>query len=208
MTTEKWYFYYKDKAGKEVCEEVDNVDEEIENQLFSDSSSGFLPEADSCVQTVFDGDFAGYKTINEYIANEGEDDWIKTIKGGIDNGLAFPLTLIRHVSGSYELSEDGAIDWRGLYAEYVDSGHYTIPPDFYSTSDITPEVAAKNKMWALAKALRGCVYVIYDNVEDNEEPDEYDTLEDAQQDVDKFNDLDRKDGTYKPERYEIIKKPC
>ncbi len=204
----KWYYYRKDRNGKEVCEFVPDVDKEIQNQLFDDGShDGFMAEADLCVQTIHENDFAGYATIEQYVENEGSDEWIEAVKEGVDSGLSFPFVLVRHTDGTYEPMNESDVDWQELFAEYVDVGHYQIPPAFYCDSEFTEDMARQSKMWKLAKKLRGFNYVIRDKIEDSEEPDEYETLEEAQKDVAAFEAMDKKDGTYSAERYEIVKKP-
>lgn len=146
MTT---YYYDKDKYGREHCYEIDDIQKDAAERLCQMGDN-----AACAVEYIHEGDFAGYSSLDEYIANDGADAWSAAVQEGLDAGLAFPFCLVRHQDGSYETLAENAVDYVELCDEYEDFGHWRIQPGYYSTGEITPDEADKQGMYALADALR------------------------------------------------------
>lgn len=186
MTT---YYYHKDKYGKELCHEVESVAEDCQQrlELMGDGAS-------CCVEYIHEGDFSGYKTLDDYIDNCGADAWSDAVQVGLDEGLAFPFCCVLHRDGSYSVMNESDVDWLELANEYDDPGHYRIQPGYYEEGDITPETADKAGMYALAEALRG-------DEDETDEDDEENPLADVVAKWDYYPawmDVDARDNGTKP----------
>lgn len=142
------YYYHKDKYGKELCHEVESIDEDCKERL-----EYMGDDASCCVEYIHEGDYAGYSTLAEYIENDGADDWSETVQEGLDAGFTFPFCVIRHLDGSYETMNESDVDWQALADEHEDFGHYQIQPGYYDSDEMKPEQARKEGMYALAEEL-------------------------------------------------------
>lgn len=147
MTT---YYYDKDMYGREHCYDVDSITEDCKQrlELMGDNAA-------CCVDYIHEGDYAGYGSLEKYVEEEGSDAWSDAVQEGLDEGLAFPFCVVRHLDGSYETMNESDVDWHELADEYEDFGHWRIQPGYYDNNDITPEQALEQKMFALAAALKG-----------------------------------------------------
>lgn len=142
------YYYHKDRYGKELCLEAESIDEDCKQRLEQMGDN-----AACCVEYIHEGDYAGYKTLAEYVENDGADAWSDAVQEGLDEWLAFPFCVIRHLDGSYETMNESDVDWQELADEYKDFGHYKIQPGYYDSDEMTPEQARKKGMYALAEEL-------------------------------------------------------
>lgn len=198
------YYYDKDRFGNEHCYEVDSIDEDCKIRLDASENN-----ASCAVYWVWENNICGYSSLDEYIKGECEEAptaEFEAIDEYLGNGGQYPFCIVRHPDDTYEAMPESEVDWRELADEYDDPGRWITPPSYYQEGEITPEQARENKMWALARALEGGVYVIVDKDTEEEQPDEYDTEAEALADIPVLEEYDRKHNDYKPDRYKVVKK--
>lgn len=168
MTT---YYYHKDRYGKELCHEVESIDEDCKERL-----ELMGDDAACCVSHVWKDDVFGYKSLEEYEREEvnsikisfsmgldgsvnynddNSDAEFNAMKEFLDNGGSYPFCVVRHRDGSYEAMNESDVDWQELADEYEDFGHWRIQPGYYDSDEMTPEQARKREMYALAEELEG-----------------------------------------------------
>lgn len=145
----KKFYYHKDKYGQEKAYEVFNVQKDAAQRL-----ELMGDDAACAVEYIHEGDFAGYSSLDEYIANDGADAWSAAVQEGLDAGLAFPFCLVRHQDGTFETLAKNAVDYVEIADEYEDFGHWRVQPGYYDSADITPAEAEKQGLYELARVMR------------------------------------------------------
>ena len=121
------------------------------------------------------------------------------------SGLKYPLYLVIHLSGEKDFFQtEKEIDLDELIAEYAGPHDYKITPVYYTEQEITADEAEKKGMYKLAKLIREEAPMNYavKNDTDDEIVGRYYSIEEAEEAIDEFRDLDRYNKEYND--YSII----
>ena len=143
MAGKTYYYYHKDKYGREVCYALDGSEIAGEcRDALEECGNGMQAESDTAVTTIY----------AEGLEDAGEDER-EAIYEAFANGFALPLAMVR-IGGDYEAKPLTAVDYYEVWRNYIDSGYYRIEPDYYEEGSITPAQAEKRGMYALAATMR------------------------------------------------------